>query len=44
MPDRPERSDARHGEPAWEKPDFEVTPLAELEDQPGFDRDDDRSS
>ena len=44
MPDRPELSDARNGEPEWETPDFEVMPLAELEDRPGFDREDDRSS
>jgi hypothetical protein len=39
MSDHPEagKDDAR-----WEKPDFEVTPLSELEEQPGPDHDGDR--
>jgi hypothetical protein len=41
----PDRSDAPHDEPEWEKPDFEVRPLAELEQRPGFDDEsDDRPS
>jgi hypothetical protein len=35
-----EHPDPGHDESRWEKPDFEVTPLSDLE-QPGSDRDGD---
>jgi hypothetical protein len=36
MSDRPRR----HSTPQWEKPDFEVMPLTDLEALPGFGHDD----
>jgi len=37
-----EQLDAGKDHARWEKPDFEVTPLAELEKRPGFDPEADR--
>jgi len=41
MADPPDTEDA---EPKWEKPDFEVTPLADIEERPGFDDGEDPES
>jgi hypothetical protein len=36
-----ERPEPGHDGPRWEKPDFEVTPLSDLEERPGPDHDGD---